>query len=462
MSISLEISKVLDWVSDKWERRSTIAGVELALFLFLIWKYTDRNISDLSPWSLLFICGICALVYAFWLYNVAIPKCDKNHVGIALAIAAETKEEYRTIAQDFLSSLRRLLDAEGTTHKLSVIEIPQHHASKVHCHEDAISLRRKCRCHFLVWGTARLRKIEGRDMHILKLEGLVAHAGIPDVVANQFSQEFAELFPRSVKVDKENDVVNLEVTSDWLNLVARYIIATAAVLSGDIKYAEGLFLSIVNDQRLRECTIPAIRKIRQRTPVRLGEIYLFRGRLAYEEWRKTQSQAGLEAVGINLIALAKHDSANYAGRLLRAIYLFINARDINGAETELRKCRDIRDATWRYSWAFLLAYKGEMHRARRMYKTAFANYCSPHVPVDTEDFMALLLKQEPDKTQLYFCLGLVNWHGKEDFQQAIKDFKTFLGAKEANNFPEEVKLAQAYIITLEDKLRRRNANETSS
>jgi hypothetical protein len=94
-----------------------------------------------------------------------------------------------------------------------------------------------------------------------------------------------------------------------------------------------------------------------------------------------------------------------------------------------------------------------------MYKSACAHYCQPSIPVETEEFILRVLRQEPDKIQLHFCLGLVNWQGKNDKKRAVGDFKAFIDAGGSERFADECSLARAYIATLEGELRKEETIE---
>ena len=48
------------------------------------------------------------------------------------------------------------------------------------------------------------------------------------------------------------------------------------------------------------------------------------------------------------------------------------------------------------------------------------------VPVQCEEFIQVALETEPEKVQLHYCSGLINYHAKKDSAGAIRDFTTFL------------------------------------
>jgi hypothetical protein len=67
---------------------------------------------------------------------------------------------------------------------------------------------------------------------------------------------------------------------------------------------------------------------------------------------------------------------------------------------------------------------------------------------DIEDFVAWIVEKEPDKTQLHFCLGVINFLCKGDPARAVLDFQKFLEVTPADQFAEEQRLAMAYIDTI--------------
>jgi tetratricopeptide (TPR) repeat protein len=450
MGINFDFKSTWQDLEDRWERKSTLIIILLVVNFGLIFKFTNKSLSDLSVYELILMLSLSILIIAFWQKSTSLPKAQKNKIGFAVAITSDSKEEEKKITEDFIASLRILLDRQDEVFRFHLIHIPQFHSRKILTKGDAIKLREKTRCKFLIYGSVKKREINKRINHILYLEGLVFHDYIPEEVSQQFSKEFSELFPRKVHIDAENDLIAFEFTSEWIDAVSRYIIGIASYISGDIDYSETLFRYLNNNKDLRRTSFPQIKKICQRVPLRLGDIYSLKASLEYIKWTNTEDSDFLDEMYQFLIELKKVDPTNYTGRCLMSIYYFLVKRDFKSAYKELNKCREqkIADATWRYNYAFLLAYQGNMHRAHRMYQLAFNKYCDSGVFIQTEEFMLWVLKKEPDKIQLKFCLGLINWHAKGDLTQAISDFEDFIANELSINFPEEVRLAKEYLPAL--------------
>jgi len=458
MAIDINGDRIFKFIQNRWEYKSTIIILILIVVIIGIWKFTGSKLNDLSTKEILFILTSALTLLIIWWRSTIIPKAKKSTVGFALAIDCETPEVEKSIKPDFIETIKRLINQGALERKFSVIEISQNISKRIHDNFDARKIREKARCHFIVYGTAKIREIDGSKKYILNLAIQVAHKPIPKAKSQQISKEMAEIFPGRLMIEKDNDYLTLEFTSEWIDCVSKYIIGIAATISGDHIYAESLFLSVHQNRHIQQSSLPQLKKIRGRLKVWLGEIYNYRASVVYEQWRNDRLPEQLKEMWSHLVQLRRFDPHNYSSRLLISIYLFVSQRDINGAIQELRKCRDIRDATWRYNYAFLLAYNGNLKKARKMYNTAFRQYCVRlDVPIQTEEFLLWIIQEEPDRIQLYFCLGLINWHAKQDIKQAIDDFRKFLESAGADQFPEEVRLAEAYIKTLEGRIKKQQS-----
>lgn len=122
------------------------------------------------------------------------------------------------------------------------------------------------------------------------------------------------------------------------------------------------------------------------------------------------------------------DPGNYDAHLVKAIYLFLKDRDIDGAKQEIRRARNERNVAWQYSEAFLTAYEGRLEEAHKTYKRAFKGIVLEETPLDVEEFIVDVLSREPEKVQLWYCLGMINYFLKGDLQAGQKDFSKFVSA----------------------------------
>jgi hypothetical protein len=103
---------------------------------------------------------------------------------------------------------------------------------------------RKCHAHMLLYGSVKRRNIQGKEMHLLNIEGMVRHSPIPVEISKKFSDDFGNAIPRKLMLTTESDALIFESASTWFDLSARYVIGVAAYLSGAVAYAERMLLQV--------------------------------------------------------------------------------------------------------------------------------------------------------------------------------------------------------------------------
>ena len=452
-SINFDGDKWLGLAIDRWGRWSSLFLVEVISILGLIVWLTDGAISTITlhQTGLVALCGF--LIWIFWHVTVRVPKNKCGKIGIALAVYAENEEQQKLVEADFIQEFRATLDRSESREIFHIVDIPRHHSRRIRTLDQADSYRRVARCHMIVYGRTRERNERGKTVIKISLNCQIMHREIKAEVSKAFSRDITEIFPGQLNIDAENECQELEVTSKWLGLAARYIVGTAALLSADPDLAQSIFEPMYESLRNQKPKLPAIKKIKQRIRPRLIDIYVSQIRPLHHCWDKDNDPIDLEKTKIPLDKLERVDPGNYSARLSRSINYFVLDHDSQMAMKEVVACRSVRDASWRYSYAFLLAYGGRLHDAKNAYERAFDRACHYSVPLQCETFIEWALGQEPEKVQLHYCLGLINWHGKGDLVQAVRDMKKFMELASDDDFPEMKRIALANIKTIEGEMR---------
>jgi hypothetical protein len=112
----------------------------------------------------------------------------------------------------------------------------------------------------------------------------------------------------------------------------------------------------------------------------------------------------------------------------------------------VERCRGIPDTTWRYTEAFLHAYTGDLGKAQKVYAEIFVSPSEDKtVPIQCEEFIDQIIQEEPNRFQLYYCLGLINWQAKEDVTAAKRDFEKFLSLGTPNQYVRERKQVEKWL-----------------
>lgn len=443
----------VDLVRQYWRRR---LGLVIAIFLAAGAFLYISNAIDWSQLTASHVVGVFAAVAAIsiiWHVTNRVPKAKKGNIGIGVAIIADNEAQTKKLQADFIKRLRELSYNWHPASGVSFVEFPAHVADRVvnRSPAEALRLLERSRCHFILYGQAREREINGRK-HVLDLSGIVRHAPITQELSARFGAEFADLFPKRMLIEHENDLLSFEFTAAWIDVVARYIVGIAALLSGDDRFAERAFLDL--DKALTGATsssLPAVAKIRNRLPHRIAEVYKRRLGILSTRHHMTRDKKLLIEMEQVLDALEKWDSNYYGLHLSRAMCHFSLRRDVSAANLEIRKCQNVEDGTWLWSKAFLEVYSGDLMNAWKTYQLAFRAPVGENIHSQCEEFIHCVLEEEPDKGQLHFALGLINYRFKSDYVAARRDLERFLDwvAKGKLKYSPQVEAARKWIRAID-------------
>lgn len=432
-------------IAKHWHRRTGYFAVLLGLVGIV------ALILGPNPLAFSLAAGATALVVAaVWHLDRRLPRTKRNKVGFVISMTSDDEAEAAKIRADLVVTLRRLIKDGRTGSSFQVIEVPQHHAETVLDSEDAQRLRLATRAHFLLYGRVRVRQVHGKPHHYIELDGVVTHQPVPLKVSGALAQEFTELLPRKVLISAENDLFAFNITSEWAELVAKYIIGCAAALSRDFNYAEKLYTEVLERLSKIKGDLPAFEKLRERLPKRIAELYEARARIAYERWANTHDPAVVQELGEHLSHIDPDKYVTVNVLTLNAIFAFLSAKSVARAIEWLHKVGGpSRDATWHLNVAFLVAYEDDLRGAIRHYRRALEQPMPADVIGKIEDFVYFVATTEEQKYQLYYCLGFFNWKVKRDLAQASKDFQMFLEKRQDGRFAKEAKLATKWLAQIE-------------
>ena len=443
--------RILNWIKQHWySKRALLVAIILAICLPLVVFYNIDRIDIIKLFTLrrilLIAILVCATIFA-WFFNRKLPKNLPDKLGIVVAIKAENETVKIRLKNDFAKELTNIINRNQKQSSFNVIEITEYYASKIKSAGDATKLLAKVKGHFVIYGECKERLIEGKKHYVLALDAIVAHSPIPISVSNQFSKEFGQLFPKKLAVNIDNELIGFEISSDLIAFITKYIISIAAFLSYDYSLSSSLQMALYNELKNlnRAKFVDPLKRIGNKLPSRLVESLLALSRLHYYMYSKTKDKNYLNQMEPVLAQLSDIDPQNYHAHLLRGIYYFLGERNVSAAKVEINRSRNKIDHTWCYSQAFLHAYEEHLDSAMKSYNAAFKGTFGKHVPIETEQFIADVLEIEPDKYQLWFCLGLVNYRVKGDLSLAKADFEKFLSMCPEDKFSKYRKLAGEYL-----------------
>jgi len=400
-----------------------VAGVVLYVFLSLNFVA--------PPWigAIGTTIAVALAIGAFEVW-IAPQRISRNKIGVLVAVVGETSQGDIKLRSDFTSQIRSILVNSPGESLFEVIVLPRFLAVQVTDRECATRVMNRSRAHFLVFGDLRERKEKGRSYHVLRLQSLVRHHPIEKEKQNLLSREMSSALPQKVQIDSDNDLVGFELTSQQFAAGAKFVIATAAVLSKDWRLGLQLLGELVE-------ILPVIKKqgkalggsrlprLIERRFVAVSSVV---AEQSYLRWRGTRDPESLH-IALRILEVAAH----YERKLpqlhtQRAINAFVFDRDCRKARDELGAAMriDSREPSIHYGLAFLDAYEGRLDEAWKKYQRAFELDRSQGLPVEVEEFIAWALEEDPNQTQLLYCLGVLNYLRKRDMQAARSDFNEFL------------------------------------
>lgn len=385
----------------------------------------------------------CFVMLLWWLL-VRQKKNPKGQIGICVALYAESDSEHSKLQFKLVDTLKRKLKNNITGGSINLISLSNDKCADIHDHEGALKCSIETRSHLVLYGKVVTGNLDGKLKTSIQMDALVLcnhpHKGNREL----FSREMRIAIPKQTVVDMQNDIRDFELLSVHIDFVARYIISIAAFLSGDFEYAAQLLSTLeleaasiisTSDSLTYVCRILP-RRLQQVDRLRLQSAYL-----AYTQSRQIDILTNAEPIADAMLSRVPND---YNAVLHKSLTAFLVKKDINLAKEILATCHKNRDATWMYNCAFLYAYEGALWDAHAMYKRAFnAPSHYGNVPVESEEFIRIILRNENGKEHLQFAIALINYNAKRDFRLAAEAFEEFMSIEGAEDaWPEAYALSE--------------------
>lgn len=432
----------LDFGRQNWDSPGGLGAALVVLVLVLLTTFAGIDITKVQAIEWAFIAIACLFLSGLW-WGTRLPAAPKGKIGFGVAITLE-RSHTEQLRSDFVFALRDLITRSQLGQRFHFVEFSGSAARRILTADDAKTLARRCNVHFLLYGRARHRG----TVHVLDLGGLVRHRPIEPAQSQQFTADFAAVMPHRLIVDAEGGILPCEIAAGHVDAVARYIIATAAILSNDFVLAEQLLLDaaerLARKVKVAEGAPPAV--LLDRVRRRLKGLYALWLDRSTARYIRTRDANGLEDIEDICRKLKTYDPNSYGLHIAAALVAFLRHRDVGAARLELEACRHSTDAAWRYSEAFLHGYEGHLQSAYKSYRIAFRSPLrDATVPIQCEEFIQIVIDEEPHRYWLYYCLGLINYKAKNDREAALRDLRRFVESADPSRFRREVQIAKKWM-----------------
>jgi len=428
---------VMEWaikVLSKWRYSPLILpliffGVLLGSFYFPL---PDGISASIQTRGIIGLIASFAITAISWRFQQP-PTVKNGHVGIIIAVRSEDEKTKGRISKDFVATCKVLLEESRVNQPFQLIELNNFFSEMATDNASADELRMRCKGAFLLFGDTVQRRERGKNQYVLRLQGLVSHAPISPNNQSILAQEMFAVLPLKQSILEENELSGFEITTIQLAEATKYIIATSALLSHDFELAIALLEELQQaKKRLKtNANIKAIKKLIELIPRRLADAYRFASLVHFSRWEVSREENELkDSINwrVKYNNLVPADTLEFL--LLRAIEQFVFNRDIVAAINYINQCKSksITNTSWKYSAAFLEAYRNNLDKAKQLYDAALSTESGHDIPFQVEGFIAWILEIEPQNNQLNFCLGYLNEKFKNDLVSARQNYAKFLSS----------------------------------
>jgi len=451
------IAELISYICDIWKTKT---GLLLAL-IFIISSYLCFDINTIiniikakNQYTTLFFLFILLFTILIWVKSNRIKSRKKGTIGVALAIYTENSEMQQKLKSDLIDTLSASLSSINKI-KFDIIILTDSHSKKIIENQDFQTIKyyhQKTQSHLLLFGKCVVRKHKSEECYLIELRASIVHKLVPDIIQKILASEMNKVIPNNNIFPINDELLNFKVTSQNIKFAVEYIVGLAALISQNIEFAFELHynnlyqeLKQLKDNNNNNNYIEEIFKL---LPTKIIDEAMFLVSKTYQHKQENY----LNSMKYYLDILNEFDPNNYNAHLLRGIYFFLSERNIKKAQEEIKLSKNKIDASWQYSDAFLHAYNGNLKKAHQIYKRAFEGNAPPHIPLTVEEFITDIIELEKDKTQLYYCLGLINYFDKKDLKLAEDYFKRFIETNKNNDlYKDNITFSLQYLDEINQK-----------
>lgn len=355
-------------------------------------------------------------------------RIKEGSIGFILAIKTEDASLESRITSDILPKVRDCLISNPSipfsAHALQAI-----HSNLIEDDEIATEYLNFCRGRFLLHGSLTKRKHRGEDCLSLKVRALVTHKLTTRENSNLLSHEMAAVIPKQANISAKDELSGLEFTGEMIAFGAQYIVGIALFISGNtaeaIKTLESLLHQIKNANTKLPIGNPKLAPLVEK---RLIEFSFYQIEQEHLKWRNDHKIERMQEIDNRVAELPESWKQNAGALNQRAICHFVLRRNVSASKELIRRARGIdpKNPAIYYSQAFLEAYSGQIPEAKRLYARGFQLDKQGEISLEVEEFLAWILKEEPERTLLLFFLGYINHHKKQDLLSARRDLSLYL------------------------------------
>ena len=448
---SLELGLIL---KKYWENKYTIIFL-LTVDIHPLYKYLSSSFGFSTSNVSIIIVTINIILLLIWIKTTRLPVVKKNEIGLLLILNSENKLVKNKLKLDLIQKLHLTLNRNPSV-KIKIITLSDFRTDEFFNKMLNTSNSEKLEIlkYYLnqtnsinvIYGNCLVRNHKNKACYYFDLQTASKHKFLNINVKTHFLKDMLSSMTKEYIIPKDDEIIGFKITAENIDFTAKYIIGTTCILNNDVKSAISIHHELYNNITFVEKNKKLNKKleyIKNNLPNLIIEEAKWLASSNYFEGNLIEMKRY-----INIIQLFEKN--NYYGSVLLSIYYFLKNRDIEKSFHELELARkNQKNYTWLLNRAFLFSYLGELDNAYKAYVRLMKKSMSMSTILESEEFIWKIYKEEPDKIQLLYALGVVNYFIKKDHKLALNYFIEFSESiKEDNNLFKYKSYVDKYITTL--------------
>ncbi len=375
----------------------------------------------------LIVVGFLSILNVFiWYFCRRIPKIKKPNIGIVFVLKTCGEKDKQKIKMAFIDEIIKKIQRYENIQVIVLNEYYTNYFHYMNNRRKAIDIiHRRTKASLIFIGTAEIAKDKGQDFYWIKMESSIRHHPVFDnVTKSTIVNQMNIGYPKETLICIDNEISEFKITTEYFKMFSLYLIGQMWLFSHNPPYAYAFH---------HQTYLEYLNNIRDKKELKVFETNL--KKLLHIELcliaQDYYNRENIPQMGRTLSKAEKYGESK-SFYYLKALFTFLYDRNTVEALRYLGKGRKMNknDYTWAYNKAFLKAYEGKLDEAYHCYNIVFKNLKPSRTITQVCEFIENILKKEPHKYQLHYCLGLIHYFERGDMALAKEEFDLFINENE--------------------------------
>jgi hypothetical protein len=412
----------------------------LISFVLPLDTFLEKGIVNFSIRVILYLILILVWTIIWLFFKYHLPKFTGGKIGVLIAIDTESDKQKTRIKEDFVNAMGKINIQNNLNDTIEFINLQDFKAQRVkqivkeyseskHLQQNGnsankryLKLQKNMNFHFVIFGSLKERE-DKENKYIFSIDGLVTHRILKPRLASNLQNDFISIFPKEINFYSNMEFHGFKFSSEYLYYAARFMIGTAAFMSGDAETAFKIHKGLLGTlETFKE--LPNYRYMKERLHKILSEELLLKAK--YQSDIKGDKNAARELIN----QAEKMDPNNYSVYVSKSYFTFIWDKDI---EEALKNCTLAEqyahgNGNWIYNRAFLYFYSGKIEQGFQDYLRIKDNSFidEQYLLRDIINFNEEYYMKNPDFILSLFILGFIYEHKLDNCPLALERYELFI------------------------------------